>query len=136
MRNCKKTHWRTRTGSLTEGPTCLHLFVLLAWDKKKGIICFKKRTSSVSDILAHSLFISTAFLFLSITFQASVTTQPFMSAVRNSICNIIGFQILTSVVLRFLAVSITATDLTKYILGTSVVLHMSFPKYKLSLYTP
>jgi len=53
-------------------------------------------------------------------------TQPFMSAVRNCIRNIINFQILTSAaVLRFPAVSITATDLTKYILGTSVVLHMS-----------
>jgi len=52
-----------------------------------------------------------------------------MSAVINSICNIISFQILrvtSAVVLRFLAVSITATDLTKYILGTSVILHMSF----------
>ena len=50
-----------------------------------------------------------------------------MSAVRNSICNVINFQILTSaVVLRFLAVLITATDVTKYILGTSVVLHMYF----------
>lgn len=55
--------------------------------------------------------------------------QSFMSAVRNSICNIMSnnVQILTSaVVLRFLAVSITAADLTQYILGTSVVLHMSF----------
>jgi hypothetical protein len=50
-----------------------------------------------------------------------------MSAVRNFICNVINFQILTSaVVLRFLAVLISAADLTKYILGTSVVLHMSF----------
>jgi hypothetical protein len=53
--------------------------------------------------------------------------QPFMSAVRNSICNTINFQILTSaVVLRFLAVSITAADLTKCTLATSVVSHMSF----------
>jgi hypothetical protein len=63
------------------------------------------------------------FLFLVITFQASVMIQPFMSAV----CNIINVQILSSaVVLRFLAVLITATDRAKYILGTSVVLHMSF----------
>jgi len=53
--------------------------------------------------------------------------QRFMSAVRNFICNIINFQILTSaVVLRFPAVPISAPDLKKYILGTSDVLHMSF----------
>jgi hypothetical protein len=33
----------------------------------------------------------------------------------------------STVVLRLLAVLITATNLTKYILGTSLVLHMSFP---------
>jgi hypothetical protein len=103
------------------------LFVLLAWASKKGIVCFKKRPSFVSDIIAHSPFISTTFLFLGIIFQTSVMIQPFMSAVRNSVCNVINFQILTSsVVLRFLAVLTTATDLTEYILGTWVVLHMSF----------
>jgi len=127
MRNCKAIHWHTWTGSLTERTTCVHLLILLAWALKKGMVCFKKRPSIVSDIIAHSLFISTTFLFYGITFQASVMIQTFMSAVRNSIRNIINPQILTSAVaLRFLAVLITATDLTKYILGTSVVLYMSF----------
>jgi hypothetical protein len=59
-----------------------------------------------------------------------------MSAVRNFICNVINFQNLTSVVvLRFLAMPISAADLKKYILGTSVVLNMS-SQYKFSLYTP